>query len=127
MARQSAGGMPGRLIAVQRHVGVKLPMRYEISAKNLMMPGTPFSGPFIVQARIDRDGDPMTKGNDDLYAQAAGPVKGGESDVALVLGPRKAGGAASQPAAAPKAGGAASQPAAAPKQPAKPGATTQPK
>lgn len=80
-------GKPGQLVAVQRHGKVAYPFRYEITSKDLMMPGTPFSGPFLVQARLDRDGDPMTRGADDLYAEFDGPVNGGQEGVHLTLGP----------------------------------------
>jgi hypothetical protein len=91
MARERLpDGQPGRLVAVQRHGKVQYPFRYEISQKDLMMPGMPFAGPFLVQARLDRDGDPMTKGADDLYAEAQGAVQVGQEGVHLVLGPQPA-------------------------------------
>ena len=89
MARQAMGpGQAGRLIAVQRHSPVKLPLRYEMTSKNLMMPGVPFAGPFIVRARLDRDGDPMTKGADDLYAEFAKSVANGDEAIHLNLSKR---------------------------------------
>lgn len=86
IARQSIGGQPGQIIATTRHADVKLPMKFSIGPDNRMVQGIPFTGPFIVTARIDRDGDPMTRGADDLYATAAGETKAGQADVALVLG-----------------------------------------
>ncbi len=95
MARESQGdSKAGRLVAVQRHGKVEFPMRYELSAKDAMVPGVPFKGPFIVYARLDRDGDPMTKGQGDLYGAITRPLKGGEQDAHIVLKLR----AASQPA-----------------------------
>ena len=91
MARQAmAPGQAGRLVAVRRFTGMKFPLRYDLSAKNLMMPGVPFSGPFIVRARLDRDGDPMTKGADDLYAEFAKNVANGDEAIHLVLAKRPA-------------------------------------
>jgi hypothetical protein len=90
MARESAGGKPGRLLATQRHVKVTFPFHFEMSSKDVMVPGSPFSGPFIVNARLDRDGDPMTKGPDDLYAEIPGEVKGGETTLKLELAPQAA-------------------------------------
>ena len=104
MARTAVGpNQAGALVAVQRHSAVKeWPMRYEMSSANLMMPGMPFSGPFIVQARLDRDGDPMTKAADDLYADYEGSVQGGAEGVHLVLAKRTPSGApSSQPASQP--------------------------
>ncbi len=86
MARKAiSGGQPGPLVAVQRHANLKLPMRYEIGPKDLMMPGVPFAGPFVITARVDRDGNPMTKGDDDLYAGQANPVAGGSEGIHMVL------------------------------------------
>lgn len=88
MARERLpDGKPGRLIAVQRHGKVDYPFRYELGMKDLMMPGMAFSGPFLVQARLDRDGDPMTRGAEDLYAEFDAPVHGGQEGVHLPLGP----------------------------------------
>jgi hypothetical protein len=85
IARESMGGQPGRLIATQRHVDVKFPLHFEMTQKDLMVPGSAFSGPFIVNARLDRDGDPMTKSPDDFYAVHEGEVKGGETNLKLEL------------------------------------------
>jgi|GEM_PF-4403530 len=105
MARQAMGpGQAGRLVAVQRHSPVKLPLRYEMTSKNLMMPGVPFAGPFIVRARLDRDGDPMTKGADDLYAEFSKSVANGDNTIHLTLAKRAMpakGAASSRPASQP--------------------------
>lgn len=120
MARESQGnGNFGRLVAVKRVAPVELPARYELTAQDVMVVGTPFTGPFIVMARLDRDGDPMTRGEDDLYAHLVDPVNPGQEGVHLTLkkgapktigapahGPH--GGPATQPAHPP---GAATQPA----------------
>ncbi len=90
IARQSMGGQPGQIVATTRHVDVKLPMKFTLGPDNRMMQGMPFAGPFVVTARIDRDGDPMTRGADDLYATAPGETKPGQKDVALVLGKQPA-------------------------------------
>lgn len=86
MARESKGkNLAGRLVAVQRHGKLKFPKRYQLSAKDVMVPGIPFKGPFIVTARLDRDGDPMTKTQDDLYATVATPVVAGQEGAHLIL------------------------------------------
>ena len=85
MARQSLGGRPGMLVAVVRYGNVEFPKRYEISQGNVMMTDIPFSGPFRIDARLDRDGDPMTKTADDLYASFDGDVLNGQEGVHLVL------------------------------------------
>ena len=86
MARESQGnGKAGRLVAVQRHGKIEFPVRYEMSQKNVMVPGIPFTGPFIVMARLDKDGNPMTRGKEDLYGVFDGEVTAGQEGVHLVL------------------------------------------
>lgn len=86
MARESQGkGLAGRLVAVKRMADVEFPLRYEISAADLMIPGLPFAGPFIVTARLDRDGDPMTRGEDDLYATYPDEVQVAQEGVHMTL------------------------------------------
>jgi hypothetical protein len=85
IARQSIGGQPGQIIATQRHAPVVLPVKFTISRRDTMVEGIPFTGPWIVTARLDRDGDAMTKDENDLYAVSAGEVKGGQSNVTLML------------------------------------------
>lgn len=86
MARESQGeGLAGPLVAVQRQMNVKYPFRYEMTAKDLMMPAVPFAGPFIVHARLDRDGDPMTRDENDLYGSFSSAVNNGDEGVHMVL------------------------------------------
>lgn len=88
MARRPAeGGGKGALVAVKRLDPGPFPLEYELTSADVMMKGTPFVGPFAISARLDRDGDAMTRGADDLYADAAGPVDGGE-ELDLTLAPR---------------------------------------
>jgi hypothetical protein len=85
MVRQSQGGKLGRLIAVQRFANVQFPQRFEIGPGDVMVPGVPFEGPFIVMARLDHDGDPMTRKQEDLYALVSGEVQAGAENLELVL------------------------------------------
>jgi hypothetical protein len=85
MARQSVNGAPGQLLATQRYANATFPLHFEMSSKDLMVPGARFAGPFVVNARLDRDGNPMTKTPDDLYATVPGEVKGGQTNLELVL------------------------------------------
>ena len=89
MARASqGGGLAGPLVAVKKLSGLTaegFPARFEVSQGNTMMQGVPFKGPFIVYARLDRDGDPMTKTADDLYATIPEPVDNGTTDLKLTL------------------------------------------
>lgn len=88
MARTLENGQPGRFPVAVKRVQItkdQLPLQFELSAANTMMPGTPFKGPFSVSARLDKDGDPITKQNDDLYAFSEDAAENGTSDIKLVL------------------------------------------
>lgn len=106
MARTSqGGGLAGRLVAVKRMSGLeagKLPTRFELSQSDIMVAGMPFLGPFILYARLDKDGDPMTKTDQDLYATVPEPVTNGQKDLKLLLKPGKP-----KTLSAPKAPGSA--------------------
>ncbi len=90
----------GRLVAVQRYGQVSFPKRYELTAEDAMVPNVPFQGPFVVYARLDKDGDPMTRGEDDLYGAVGGEVQSGNLNVEIVLN-KKAVNLQSQPVTAP--------------------------
>jgi hypothetical protein len=84
IARPAAGGPP--LAAKRLSVG-PFPLPFEIGPADAMMVGRPLSGDISLSARVDRDGDPLTRGPDDLSATLAAPVQAGDSDVELVLEP----------------------------------------
>ena len=50
-----------------------------------MLPGRPFQGPVRLSARVDVDGDPLTRGPGDLSAELAAPLETGASGIELVL------------------------------------------
>lgn len=83
-----AGSPPvGPPLAVQRLEGPKLPATFRVGPENVMLQGMPFSGPFDVYARLDGDGNAMTKDPTDLEAPPQRGVAAGASLV-LVLGGR---------------------------------------
>lgn len=57
-ARKGETGMPS---AVLRLTEFKLPLKYSLGAKDAMMPGTAFDGPFTITARYSPTGDVMDK------------------------------------------------------------------
>ncbi|MBX2812181.1 MAG: hypothetical protein KTR25_10235 [Myxococcales bacterium] len=113
MARAIKDGKQGQLIAVMRRKLQKdnLPMRFELSSADVMT-GAPFAGPFIVYARLDKDGDPMSKTAQDLYAHADAPAPNGTKNIQLVLNkaPQGASAPASLPTSAPAPSGPSSSP-----------------
>lgn len=62
-------GVPGPPIAVKRLASPSFPSRFEIGPGDVMMQGTPLVGPFDLSARLDQDGDPMTKAPGDLVTK----------------------------------------------------------
>jgi hypothetical protein len=82
IARPAAGGPP---LAVKRLPAGPFPLEFEIGPGDAMVAGQPFAGPIALSARIDGDGDPLTRAPDDLVAAAAEPLAPGARDVDLVL------------------------------------------
>jgi hypothetical protein len=84
IARPQAGGPP---LAVKRLPAGPFPLAFEIGAHDAMLEGRPFAGPMLLSARVDADGDPLTRGPSDLAALSESPLEPGASAVDLVLGP----------------------------------------
>jgi hypothetical protein len=75
-------GMP-MPVAVLRVTEPKMPLKFSITEKNVLTPGTPFDGPFTITARYSPSGDAMDKsGSEGTIAQ---PVAVGASDVKIEL------------------------------------------
>jgi hypothetical protein len=83
IARSAEGGPP---LAVKRLAPGPFPLPFEIGAQDAML-GRPFAGPILLSARIDADGDPLTRGPGELTASAASPLEPGAAAVDLLLAP----------------------------------------
>ena len=78
-----AGG--GSAIAAKRVNKPAFPVSFELTERDIMM-GQPKSGMKIsVEARYDADGDPITKGKDDLYGKADGELVTGARSAVVRL------------------------------------------
>ncbi len=84
IARTPAGGPP---LAVKRLPVGPFPLAFEIGPADLMVQGRRFEGPILLTARVDRDGNPLTRGPDDLAGEAAAPLEPGARGAELVLRP----------------------------------------
>jgi hypothetical protein len=84
IARSQQGGPP---LAVKRLPAGPFPVDFEIGPQDAMMAGRPFAGPILLSARIDTDGDPMTRGEGDALALHETPLEPGARGVDLVLAP----------------------------------------
>ncbi len=96
----------GPPLAVKRFETPKFPVHFSVGATDAMM-GQPFVGPFDVGARLDRDGNAMTR-DDDVLAITAKGVPVGAAGLTLVLGGTEAPAIPAAPAPAVPAAPAAS-------------------
>jgi len=78
----SAGGPP---LAVRKLDTARFPVEFSIGPSDVMMPGVRFAGPISLTARLDRDGNPMSRDPSDLAGSAEGALQPGATDVEIVL------------------------------------------
>jgi len=83
-----AGQSGGPPLAVLRVAAPELPLDFEIGPENAMIQGIPFAGSIQLTARLDADGDAMTRGDDDLSGAAAQAHEPGATSVSIVLDQR---------------------------------------
>ena len=87
--RQDAGdGKKGMMLAAQKVdvTGPKIfPLKYRVSGRDVMMQGTVLAGAIRVYARIDQDGDAMSKQPGDVTGFVQGVRKVGEKGVDMLL------------------------------------------
>jgi hypothetical protein len=79
-ARKGEAGMPA---AVLRLPDPKLPLKFTLSEKNAMAPGTPFDGPFFITARFSQSGDAMDKSGP--QGATSKPVAVGTKDIKIEM------------------------------------------
>ena len=82
IARKGGGGPP---LAVVRVANPKFPLAFEISKRNVMIPGVPFEGMVSLSARLDADGSAGPASAGDLEGRTAQPVRVGEKNVRIVI------------------------------------------
>lgn len=82
IARGGGGGPP---LAVRKLPAGPFPVEFEIGPEHVMIPGTPFSGPIQLTARLDADGDAMTRSESDLESAGIPGLEPGDAGVELVL------------------------------------------
>ena len=84
IARRSAEG-GGPPVAALRLSATVLPTAFTITDKNMMLGGD-WPDQVWIQARVDADGNPTTKGEGDIESAVIGPLASGAADVQLVIG-----------------------------------------
>ncbi len=83
---KSTSGAGGPPLAVKRIASPKFPVAYSLSAQDVMMQGTPFSGKVFLSARLDKDGNPTTKEPGNLTGEyKKNPADVGAKKVDIVL------------------------------------------
>jgi hypothetical protein len=78
----AAGGPP---LAVVRLASPTFPLDFEIGQGNVMIPSMKFEGEIDLTARLDFDGNAMTREAGDFEGAAAAPVSPGAQEIVVVL------------------------------------------
>jgi hypothetical protein len=82
IARSEGGGPP---LAVRRLEPGAFPMQFSIGPADVMIKGRPWAGPIALTARLDGDGNAMSRDPNDLAGGVETPLQPGASDVEIVL------------------------------------------
>jgi len=85
IARSRPAGPP---LAVLRVPSARFPYSFEIGQEHVMIPSLVFEGEIRLSARLDSDGNAMTKLPGDLVGEVPTPIGPGADGVALVLDER---------------------------------------
>jgi hypothetical protein len=82
IARHGGAGPP---LAVQRIAQPRFPLEFSIGPEDRMIQTLPFVGELELSARLDADGNAMSRQPGDLEGRAASPVSPGASGVSIAL------------------------------------------
>ncbi len=83
---RSAAGAAGPPLAVKKIDNPTFPLNYSLSQENVMMQGTPFTGKINIIVRLDKDGNPSTRGAGDLTGEyKKNPAEVGTKNADVIL------------------------------------------
>jgi len=82
IARRGGSGPP---LAVERIVSPRFPLEFSLGPEDRMIQTLPFAGELQISARLDADGNAMSRQPGDLEGRASGPVSPGATGVTVVL------------------------------------------
>jgi len=82
---RTAGARGGPPLAVLRIPDPRFPQVFAIGPENVMIPSLRFEGPIQLSARLDRDGNAMTRDDADLEAATSSSLQPGAEGVELLL------------------------------------------
>jgi hypothetical protein len=70
---------------VKRIVSPSFPLEFELGPGDRMIQTMPFAGPMTLTARVDADGNAMSRAPGDLFGDAAAPVDPGATGIDVVI------------------------------------------
>lgn len=82
------GARGGPPLAVLRIPSPSFPLEFSIGPDDVMIPSMQFEGAISLSARLDADGNAMTKGAEDLSSPVEEPLAPGATGVRIVLSER---------------------------------------
>ncbi len=83
---RSANGVGGPPLAVKKIERPTFPLNYTLGQENVMMQGMPFSGKVNITVRLDKDGNPTTRGAGDLTGEYKNnPTQTGAKNVDIAI------------------------------------------
>ena len=81
-----AGGPGGPPLAVKKIDKPTFPLQYSLSQENVMMQGTPFTGKINLTVRLDKDGNPTSRGAGDMTGEyKKNPAEVGVKNADIVI------------------------------------------
>jgi cytochrome c-type biogenesis protein CcmH len=76
---------PGPPVAVERIASPRFPLEFSLGPEDRMIQTLPFAGELRISARVDADGNALSREPGDLEGRAEGAVSPGADGVAIVL------------------------------------------
>ena len=85
---RSQGARGGPPLAVLRIPSPDFPLEFSIGPENVMIPSLQFVGPISLSARLDEDGNAMTRGAGDISSATQESLSPGETGIKILLSER---------------------------------------
>lgn len=82
------GARGGPPLAVLRIPNPSFPLDFTIGPEDVMIPSMRFAGAISLSARLDADGNAMTRGAGDISSETKEPLSPGDAGVTLLLSER---------------------------------------
>lgn len=82
------GGVRGPPVLVKKIPSPTFPIPFELTTADAMMPGMPIPEKLKIQARLDQDGDAISRTPGDLFGETQDLVDVGATDVTIALATR---------------------------------------